>query len=365
MKSNKRIKIVLSIVVPLIVVIATISLVFLSRYKKSAEQYDRAVSLMDTQNAYQAVRIFETLGDFKDSSTLKKEAEKMVKYIQAQSLLTAKKYEKALAVFHELGDFKDSPDMDEYTYNLALELLDDQESDNDLSALEIFKVLNDYKESKDYVNKFSYLLIEEDGTLIEYNDQAIITKKINTKFHRVELYFYDDEGNLIRIEEYYDKSADSYSELILTKTTLEKITTFEYDSKGNCIHETIRFPKDGTVNNVTYVYNDSNECLKEVTDFATVDYQYNSDGQLVKETTIFKEANYKDMNKTESYQYDSNGLCKRSELTYLSSGKTSHYKYKYTFDEFGNVLTKKSINIDNDTSSEQKYVYGYLYTPNK
>ena len=75
-------------------------------------QYNEAVALMEREEYAEAIAIFETLGDYKDSSekiaVCKSEMFLLGKYYEADILLARKNYASAYEVFSGLGHYKDS-----------------------------------------------------------------------------------------------------------------------------------------------------------------------------------------------------------------------------------------------------------------
>ena len=89
--------------------------------------YDKGVELLESKDYAGAISVFETLGDYKDSSELLEEAvdlkteeENSAKYQEAVQLYNAEDYEKALEIFTELGNYKDSQQMADDAENIIL-----------------------------------------------------------------------------------------------------------------------------------------------------------------------------------------------------------------------------------------------------
>ena len=204
-------------------------------YTIPKQKYDQAVSYMEEKKYDQAIQIFSTMEDYKDSKELKKEAEELKKeaedlieteetYALAVDYFEDEKYEEALKEFKTISeysdsltyidkiydiyynegikaynrcefedaesalaaceDYKDSADilkiiqnMDEQeaTYLRAKYSVDNSRSYEYYSAIEVFIELGDYKDSKDYLKKCVDLINEDiDKDIEEGNYQSAI-----------------------------------------------------------------------------------------------------------------------------------------------------------------------------------------------
>ena len=105
------------------------------------EKYGNAIALMNAEKYSEAISVFESLGDYKDSEDKLDECN----YAYGIALMNAEKYSEAISVFDTLGVYKDSVGkINECNYAYANELMDSENLDK---AYDIFKKLWNYKDS--------------------------------------------------------------------------------------------------------------------------------------------------------------------------------------------------------------------------
>ena len=115
-----------------------------------SREYNRACSLLEEGEYDDAIDIFESLGDYKDSSDRITES----RYEKACSNLEDEEYLTAEELFRELGDYRNSEEMAaESRYRYGISLLDTEHYEE---AISIFEALDGYSESEDYLNESKY-----------------------------------------------------------------------------------------------------------------------------------------------------------------------------------------------------------------
>lgn len=201
---------------------------------RKSKQYQDALAFMKKENYEQAERIFEELGDYRDS----KEQLKIIEiiglelvYISAVSCFENEHYVNARDIFSQLKDFKDSKeryaladkkvkeiekDGKESNYNIALKYIQEKEYE---MAKKLFKYLNDYKDSKHQLENV-YKLITEDkyskavqlynekkyseafdvfDEIINYKDSRTYFDKINRRRKNITTIIFASLGFIITI----------------------------------------------------------------------------------------------------------------------------------------------------------------------
>ena len=203
-----------------------------------------------------------------------------------------------------------------------------------------------------------------------------------------EKYYYDENGNLVREEE-YDYDTDRYQ-------TVVRYTTYEYDENGRCVHECsydddvvdTYYEYDAAGNQVSKIYytngNRSDEYHWEYDDHGSViasyeydnepeyivEYEYNDDGTVRSKTG--HETKYGHQSGYVEYAYDENGRLVREDVT--SWGEYSGY-WEYVYDDYGvliEVHRYDEYGFENDENRELYYTeydeagnqitYAELYT---
>ncbi len=149
--SKKTLVIVLSILIPLVLVIAGVGIWFGLRQAGLAEDYEAAAAYLEDGKYDKALKAFKKLGDYQDAEKQVKKLEQLQKdYDEALELLENGEHDAALEIFAELDDYRDSEDhvaQLEYLvgqYEQALELMSVGEYEN---AREILVELGSYRDS--------------------------------------------------------------------------------------------------------------------------------------------------------------------------------------------------------------------------
>ena len=146
-----------------IVVIAAI--VLMTQVVLPAQNYKKAVALMESESYEEAIAAFEAMGDYKDAAakseecaTLKEQAELEAAYQEAAALMENGSYEEAVAAFDAMGDYKDAAAKSkecatlkeqaelEAAYQEAVTLMESGETGRAAIA---FGKLDDYRDAKE------------------------------------------------------------------------------------------------------------------------------------------------------------------------------------------------------------------------
>lgn len=141
-KQSKRKKITATIVVCVVLLAVAFAIVFNTIIIPNSK-YNHAVALMDEGKYQEAISIFESLNDFKDSK------DKMldVKYSEAVALLEAEKYTEAIKAFTELGAHKDAAQMlNEASYRQAESYIQEKQYYDASVLLQKLSVTTEYAE---------------------------------------------------------------------------------------------------------------------------------------------------------------------------------------------------------------------------
>lgn len=176
-----------------------------------------------------------------------------------------------------------------------------------------------FSENGSLYDKITAYVYDEKGNLISEMLEDSVGNKIGS-FH----YSYDEDGNLIRKNEYID-------DILLT------YTVYEYDHDGQLIRLT-NFGKDSFDN---------------LTEKEVIVYTYNSDGKIISEKQSSSFGNGEI-----TYEYDNYGKLIRKEN--LWNGDAINVKYKYD-------TRDRLIKVYSDNGAVEEYYYsgGYDYPEKK
>ena len=179
------------------------------------------------------------------------------------------------------------------------------------------------------------VVLHEGGTreTIKYNKKGLVIKTITYSGKEKEYieYTYNDKDKIIK-ERRYDELSDTYCK------------EYEYDSNDNVVKEITTMYATSTETVTTYMYNNKSQLIKEVNNGTITDYVYDSSGNKMRETT--KSASGSTFSTT-SYKYDENGNLVYEFYDVIDPEfskyiKSKSYEIVYTYDEKGNLLTKKT-----------------------
>ena len=168
-KTRKKLVMIL---VPLIAVTAIVAMLMVKIIIPNT-RYTKAHALMDAAEYDEAIATFESLGDYKDSSS------KIVDctYAKAVALMDAAEYDEAITVFKELGDYKDSgAKVTESTYAKAVALMDAAEYDK---AIHVFETLGDYEDSSAKIIDCTYAKAAALMDAAEYEEAIVVFESLS------------------------------------------------------------------------------------------------------------------------------------------------------------------------------------------
>ena len=318
--------------------------------------YCKAIAAAETLGMYDiAVSAFNDLGDFKDSK-------QMAVYYTARSyqavgdsydlstasydaLKDAKSYyDEGAEIYGGLALFKDCltrlsecqaqsdaieaqiASINEPVYQEALAL---EESGKYQDAINMFKEIEDYKDSKAHIDACYCKMAKLDSIVYTWYDGDKITTTVT------ELFSYDNQGFVSKVER-----IGNDGEIVWIKE-------YTVDDNGHIINSITTGDRSSSITTVTY------ESRTE----------YDEHGNPVDETTVYKASNnesyYKDGQiETEkwNYTYDKNGNIIVSEVYYNGASQPTVYKYEYTYDNNGVVLTTVRTT---DRGTPEYYSYSY------
>ena len=140
-KKSQKIGIIAAAVLSVVVIAA----VLLTQVIIPSSKYKKAMSYMENGNYEEAIAVFESLGDFKDSVQRIEEcnsASLEQKYNAAIELMNAGQYEEAITAFEAMDGYKDSNYLMEYS------AAEEAESEGDIAQAAMLFGAIDYKDSK-------------------------------------------------------------------------------------------------------------------------------------------------------------------------------------------------------------------------
>lgn len=121
--------------------------------------YNNAIELFEAGSYEEAKESFDNLGNYKNSFSYLSECFRYTKYNEGQKLLNDNKYVEAANIFRALEDFKDSKDkVNEALYNQGVELYNDEKYEE---AFKFFQDSNGYDRSNLYIANITLHLQEE------------------------------------------------------------------------------------------------------------------------------------------------------------------------------------------------------------
>ena len=255
-KKKKIILIASPIAAVVIVAIVLITTVFIPQGK-----YNSAVALMDDGKYAEAILAFKEMGNYKDAeeklnevAALQKEEKAEAKakemeedYQKAITLLNNDNYDDAIKAFEKLGDYKDSSDKaKECIYSKAFSIIESSNTSN----LEAY-----YRECESV-----YLLLSSIGSYqnadkflasnfrhVRIKASLIWEKGMPTGSNHEEYFTYDEKGNCT-----YEPQGYGGRMLFTPEILKSPNRKFQYDDYGNVI--SMRFEGIGDVHTVNYDY---------------------------------------------------------------------------------------------------------------
>ena len=221
-------------------------------------------------------------------------------------------------------------------YNKALALM---EAGQHEQAIEVFESLEGYKGSAEYKDSAEQILIAE-AELLKLHTYEEALGYLEAEEYEKAYATFESLGDYKDAKEYCDCFKWVPKEIVGKWA----VTTLYYDEFGRVVREDTKGKTDHIHNKEkTYTYNDTDGSLKIV--YTYVESQYQGKNQTKTETAIFNadrtEANY------------------TSTRNYVE-GHTNKYTRYFTYDEYGNVLTAKSVDAETgELEYNRKYVYEY------
>ncbi len=257
------------------------------------ETYQKAMKLMEEKNFDEAVNLFESLGDYKDSKEMVKEC----KYRKANQMIAGNQYELAYNLLSQIKDYKDSAEMLTHFVWKHQKALNNREEG----------LFNNYTYTYDehgYAISSSYQShnMENSYTYVnEYDDFGRIkriTSTSNVGYKTIINYIYNEKGQLSCLSSNYD---DAYVQDIFyyyndlgqvireEVPDTESITAYTYDEHGNVL------TSDGNGGTFTYenTYDSNDRLVKYVRTNGyfsiTSELTYDEHGNIMKEVSSSEE----------------------------------------------------------------------------
>lgn len=336
--SAKIIKIVLSVLIPLLLVSAA-CLYFYNRSMQREAEYEMAAVLLAAGNYEEAAAAYDALGDYLDSPSKAADIRSILSernnYEKAQKFLENGRYDDAYEAFSAMGDYEDAPQFaQEAHYQKALKLANDGECEE---AEALFISLGDYKDSAAQAGCFINVLSKTEASYNAECEGPLTTS-----------YTYDDMGRIATKTEHFStypnlqdrvfeytwagdgahtesvgnalRSYDTWG--ILLSENGESQYTYDYGYHDNGIikyYGAYSAADEGFVfevvydekgNQVRYTDADGNS--------STTENEYDESGKLVKKENFDPSGAFVDRT---AYEYDDAGQLKRS--TYMDLNNTT------------------------------------------
>lgn len=165
--------------------------------KKLEQDYNAAVALMDAGQYEEAIAVFESLGNYRDSLDRIAGATQEIAYRTAIAALKSGDFDNAYSKFSEIGVYKDSAEqIKEVKYQKAISILNANNTAEDSweqqEAYDLFSEIAEYKDSSDYLQNFVTRCISRNEESLLISEQKSM---INT--------YYDKSGNVAVFHKIY------------------------------------------------------------------------------------------------------------------------------------------------------------------
>ena len=184
-------------------------------------KYNRAVSLIDSGNYDEAIELFESIKNYKDSDI---QLDNLKKYKNALDALETGDYRKAYDGFSSLKGYRESDEkLKEASYQWAKSLL----STDALTARSLLKMNTDYKDSQEIVDHIFVKAIE----FIDEYSRRLYNIKYDENYRIVSMAS-NDKTN-------YSISCDSQGRIVKAKQTDEifdsmwEVYSYTYNNDGS------------------------------------------------------------------------------------------------------------------------------------
>jgi len=346
--SAKIIKRVLLVVLPIIIIAGAV-MFFIGRKEQKLADYEMAGVLYAAGKYEEAAKAYDELGEYLDSADRAALARAILaeenSYEKARKFLENGRWDDAYAAFTAMGDYEQAAELaKEALYLKAVELA---EKGSHAEARELFVSLGDYKDSAKMADAFVSVL-----SSIEQSYNAECEGPLTTS------YVYDEAG-LLKTETLHFSAYPGLQDRVLeyswngdgSYSVTEGDTLREYDTWGVLLRENgeseytydYGYYDDGSLyyvgaydadeNFVSELVYDQQGNLIRCTnpDGSTVisENGYDAEGRLVRQENFDAEGKFIDRT---SYEYDSEGLLKRSTYMDLNdSTLVTNYIYELKF----------------------------------
>lgn len=351
-----------------------------------ADDYEAALTLMNSGNYEEAVDAFSELGDYEDSIKKSEECKAILSYEDAISLLNSQKHDEAFAIFTALGDYEDSVEMSkECVYQKAQLMIERKEYS--LALLEL-ETISEYKDSDSlivlanngvtYEKGFAMIQNKQyekayelfssiqgfqdvDTVLLRFSPQRVLLSENYTVFDNLGnsrtanvIYEYNEKGQLVSAKTPHG------TQLVHFSRVPQSFANIPYNfSNASC--EKYEYNEDGTIKSITGTYGNDKayvilfnydesgkieyEDATTNTDEARCYYIYNDNGQL---TGIRLDRNDAPIM---IYSYDSSGKIVKAESTAFGNMFTMNYIYD------GDTLISREVSVPRDEWLTEHYTY--------
>ena len=323
---------------------------------KNADAYAKADELLQQKEYDAAVKAFQDLGDYRDSTARVAEvieAQNADAYATAKTLLEEKKFDEAISILRELSDYKDSPtvlakakeDKQEYAYENACRLFDEGSYEE---ASMMFTLLSDYKDSTVRLEE-----CQKAATFVE-----AITKLNRADFEGayklfsslgdyglaqdyVENFYYYIVKSETKNNESYDKDLTDLSEYKYTFDEYGRISTCEILTQ----QKVVNFINEYT--EIDHYYYTDNGLLERIETessgkMTTVSFIYSENGGLEKKVSESPET-------IETIVYDEQGREKSLTIHRKKAQYTSETKV------IDGVITKQDVKLPTEETYSIEY----------
>lgn len=312
------------------------------------------------------------------------DSENSVKYLQAMSLIESGKYAEAYELLTQLGNYKDAANYLSNFYYFPTKIYLTESIDQDMLRLitsYIDIVLNDERFPVETIYEYNDQDHNKWKKQYSYDSEGRLTRESDSD--SANEYIYDSNGNLIK--EIYSFEGEirrtteyTYDRLgyLIAKSFGDTTYTYKYDYRGNLIEE-VR----GSNSVINYTYDSQDRLLTSVRkydlsfshpDEDIIECTYDLKGNLVKRVekyayepsytyyftyddnnNLIQELREDVVNRKSyiDYTYDSKGQIIKT--VQYSSDSTAVYTYEYSYDEYGNLIEYKYL----DVYETQKHEY--------
>lgn len=372
----KKVGKIAAIVAPVLVVIV-VAAVMISGMVKKSNAYNDALALMDAEQYEEAITAFAALDGYKDSAEQIRLAENAIAEMKRAAELEA-------------------------NYNNAIQLLESNVSANENEAYNILMGLGDYKNAKELLADFQYVLISEISevidmrepfeTVYEYDEKGLLISKKEADGD-VYTYEYDNEGRMISevlnegtTRKVYWYLKNGTIQKSLTESSKGTITT-DFDIHGSPIKVVNTY--QGITWEFNYIYSDNdnvdviecyytkkNEVFTNIFSLSEIDGNLKINYDILAGVPVFKSigSDGKEIEYIISYDYWNGIQLKKNVIreydsygnpikeTQVDGGKDAGCSHSNNYDANGKLIQMTTsylsgMKIQND------YIYGYIYTP--